>query len=96
MDLARVLEILAEARKDLDGFFVAGLWLFGSFARGEASDDSDVDLLVELDRPVGLFHFVRLQRYLEERLGRRVDLVTRDALRPELKGQVEREALRAA
>ena len=52
-------------------------WLFGSFARGEETKDSDVDLLVVYDRsqPIGLFRYARMHRELEERLGRKVDLV---------------------
>ena len=59
-------------------------WLFGSFARGEEKEDSDVDLLVEFDRsvPIGLFAYVRMHRELEEKLGRKVDLVEEGTLRP--------------
>lgn len=91
-----VLEILASHRKDLRERGVSSLAVFGSVARGDAGAESDVDLLVEFDRPVGLFSFVRLQRYLEDLLGRSVDLVTPDALREPLKDQILREAVRAA
>jgi predicted nucleotidyltransferase len=59
-------------------------WLFGSFARGEEREDSDVDVLVKFDRsiPIGLFAYVRMHRELEERLGRKVDLVEEGTLRP--------------
>jgi len=59
-------------------------WLFGSYARGEQTEDSDVDILVEFDRtnPIGLFAYVRMQRELEERLNRKVDLVEAGTLRP--------------
>ena len=59
-------------------------WLFGSFARGEEREDSDVDILVKFDRtlPVGLFAYVRMNRELEEKLGRKVDLVEEGTLRP--------------
>ena len=59
-------------------------WLFGSFARGEEREDSDVDVLVKFDRsiPIGLFAFVRMHRELEEKLGRKVDLVEEGTLRP--------------
>ena len=72
------------------------LSIFGSVARDEAGPDSDIDLLVEFDRPVGLFAFVRTQQYLEQILGSRVDLVTPDALRREFRETVLREAVRAA
>lgn len=58
-------------------------WLFGSFARGEEKPDSDVDLLVMFDHstPIGLFAYARMHRELEERLGRKVDLVEEGTLR---------------
>ncbi len=63
---------------------VVKAWLFGSFARGEERDDSDVDILVKFDRslPIGLFAYVRMHRELEEKLGRKVDLVEEGTLRP--------------
>ena len=59
-------------------------WLFGSFARGEERPDSDVDLLVEFDHssPIGLFAYARMWREIEERLGRKVDLVENGTLLP--------------
>lgn len=75
---------------------VMSLFVFGSVARGEASKGSDVDLLVEFDQPVGLFAFVRLRRYLETLLGCRVDLVTPDALKAQLRERILGEAFRAA
>ena len=59
-------------------------WIFGSFARGEEREDSDVDVLVKFDRsrPIGLFAYVRMHRELEEKLGRKVDLVEEGTLCP--------------
>lgn len=59
-------------------------WLFGSYSRGEEREDSDVDVLVKFDRsmPIGLFAYVRIHRELEEKLGRKVDLVEEGTLRP--------------
>lgn len=50
--------------------------VFGSFARGEATETSDVDLLVRFSKPIGLFGFVGVQQELEEALGRKIDLAT--------------------
>ena len=77
-----LLKILAEHRDELrQQFGVKSLALFGSVARGEATETSDVDLLIEFERPVGLFHFFTVQRYLEDLLGvAQVDLVMPDAL----------------
>ena len=59
-------------------------WLFGSYARGEETEDSDVDLVVKFDRslPIGLFAYIRMHRELEEKLGRKVDLIEEETLRP--------------
>jgi predicted nucleotidyltransferase len=90
-----VLRRLGEARADLAGLGVRSLDVFGSVARGESGPESDVDLLVSFDFPVGLFHFFRVQRRLEEILGRRVDLVMRDAVKPQLRDRILAEAVRA-
>ena len=59
-------------------------WIFGSFARGDEREDSDVDVLVKFDRsvPIGLFAYSRMHRELEEKIGRKVDLVEEGTLRP--------------
>jgi hypothetical protein len=88
------LKILVNHQNYLRDFGVKSLTLFGSVARDEANIDSDVDLLVEFDRPVGLFAFVRLQKYLEEILESSVDLGTIDSLKSYLKDAVHREAIR--
>ena len=58
-------------------------WFFGSFARGEETPESDVDILVEFDhsKPIGLFAYARMWRELQERLCRKVDLVEKGTLR---------------
>lgn len=95
MNRDQVLRRLAGARAELATLGVRSLDLFGSVARGEASPDSDVDLLVEFDKPIGLFHFFRVQRRLEEILGCRVDLVMRDAVKRQLRDRIFAEAVRA-
>ncbi len=89
------LAVLANHQNTLKAFGVKSLMVFGSVARDEARIDSDVDLLVEFDRPVGLFTFVRLKRYLEKILESSVDLGTPDSLKPYLREPVFREAIRA-
>jgi predicted nucleotidyltransferase len=84
---------LRDNRALLDGFGVVRVAVFGSYARDEAEVDSDVDLLVEFGRPIGLFAFVQLQRELGERIGRRVELVTAAALKPELRERILSEAV---
>ena len=90
-----VLHRLAQGRAELAQLGVRSLDLFDSVARGEAGPRSDVDLLVDFDRAVGLFHFFKVQRRLEEMLGCHVDLVMRDAVKRQLRERIFAEAIRA-
>jgi len=74
-------------------FGVHDLALFGSVARDEAEEASDIDILVAFDGPATADRYFGLQFYLEDLLGRPVDLVTDKALRPELRPFIEREAM---
>jgi len=77
----QILQVLADELPNLRRRFgVKNIALYGSYARGTASPRSDVDVLVELEEPLGL-QFVALAQYLEERLGRRVDLLAASDLR---------------
>ncbi|MBI4498044.1 MAG: nucleotidyltransferase family protein [Chloroflexi bacterium] len=91
-----VLSIIRAHWSELQEMGVLSLSLFGSVARAEAGPDSDVDILVEVRRPMGFFRFFAIQEYLEQLLGRKVDLVTPSGLRPEMRDQILREAVRAA
>ena len=88
-----VLDLL-KAHKPLlaERFGVTQLALFGSFARDQATDRSDVDILVQFDGPATAKSYFGLQFYLEDLLCRPVDLVTTKALRNEFRLYVEREA----
>jgi len=96
MDTTRLLALLAVHMPELRRRFgVAGLALFGSAARGSAGPSSDVDLLVDFVEPpaADAARYFGLQFYLEDLLGRPVDLVTRKALRERLRPYVERDAI---
>ena len=81
--LADLIRILKENRTELESrFHVKRIGIFGSYARSEETDSSDVDILVELSQPIGL-NLVDLIYFLEEKIGERVDLVTVKSLRSE-------------
>lgn len=91
-----VLRILRAHTAELRGFGVKSLRLFGSVARDEAADGSDVDLLVGFEKPPGFSSFMKLRIFLEDLLGARVDLVTETGLRDRVRPYVEKEAIRVA
>lgn len=91
-----VLSRIAAHRDELTRLGIRSLALFGSVARGEDRSGSDIDLLVEFSRPTSLFELFDVRRRLEEILGRRVDLVPRDGLKPRIRDAILREAIDAA
>lgn len=95
MNRDEVIARLVTGRPRWEAFGVAAIYLFGSTARNEAVERSDVDLLVDFIRPVSLFEFLRLRRVLSDLVGRPVDLVTRPALKPQLRERILAEAVRA-
>lgn len=70
---------------------VAMVGVFGSMARGEATGQSDIDLLVKFSKRKSLLALVRLERELSAALGRKVDLLTEAAISPYLRDQIKRE-----
>ena len=94
MERSKVLDLLREHKPTLvERFGVSKLALFGSFARGSAIDDSDIDILVRFDGPATSASYFGVQFYIEDLVGRPVDLVTEKALRAELRPFVERDAV---
>ena len=90
-----ILRRLAENRAELHRLGARRLGLFGSFARDEARADSDVDLLVDLDRHQ-FDRYMDLKIFLEDLLGRRVDLVLSDRIKPALREDILRGVIDAA
>ena len=90
-----VLQILKQKNAEMTKQFgVKTLSIFGSVARNEATFTSDVDLLVEFNRPMGYFGLFALQDYLEKLLGCPVDLGTPDSLKPRIRERVMGELIR--
>ena len=77
----------------VERFGLVTLAVFGSTVRGEATQDSDIDILVRFDGPATSKRYFGLQFYLEDLLKHPVDLVTHKALRDELRPYVEAEAV---
>ena len=92
MNRDEVLKVLKTHKATLaQRFGVTDLALFGSIVRDQATDDSDVDILVKFDSPATSKRYFGVQFYIEDLLGRPVDLVTDKALRAEIRPYVERE-----
>ncbi|OGK13485.1 nucleotidyltransferase [Candidatus Roizmanbacteria bacterium RIFCSPLOWO2_01_FULL_38_12] len=84
--------IIAEIKPDLKSKFkVKTIGLFGSVARAEDDQHSDIDLLVEFFEPVSFFHFLDLEEYLKDKLKQDMDLVTKNALKPHIGKQILQE-----
>jgi len=89
-----IVRQLASSKPTLEGRFgVAGLALFGSMARDDGGPQSDIDILVSFDGPATSERYFGVQFFLEDLLGRPVDLVTDKALRPQLRPYIEAEAI---
>jgi len=90
-------KILAANRSELQKLGVVSLAVFGSVAREESTQQSDIDLLVDFDRDVGLFHLFELQHRLEEIIGvPKIDLIQKGAIHPALRQQILSEAVNVA
>jgi uncharacterized protein len=88
-----ILNLLRDHKPDLARMGVISIALFGSAARGEARQDSDVDLLVELTPPLTFEKYTQVNFYLEDLLDCRVDLVLPDTLKTRIRSSVLAEAI---
>ena len=89
-----IKNILAQHRKDLkEKYKIEKIGIFGSYVRREQKKQSDVDILVEFYKPIGLFTFMDLEEYIEKLLGIKVDLVSKRALKPRIGEHILREVV---
>jgi predicted nucleotidyltransferase len=95
--LDNVLDTLRTHESELRRLGVSHAAVFGSVARGEARVDSDIDVLVELDRdrPLGIFEYARLKIYINEILNGAGDVVNRRTLKPLLRDSILHDAIHA-
>ncbi len=92
--IAEIQSTIAEAKDEIRDRYKAEIkGIFGSYARGDFHADSDLDLLVDFDEGANLFDLVGLQQFLEEKLGCKVDLVSRRSLRAELRTSILNEMI---
>jgi uncharacterized protein len=96
MSKDEIIAVLRARQADLTRLGVASLRLFGSHSRDAAAPGRDIDFVVAFHGPATFDGFMDLRHFLEDLLGRRVDLVTEAAVRPELRPSIEREAIRVA
>ena len=93
------IKVKLEALKPLlkERYQVETLGFFGSYARGEQKKKSDIDVLVEFSQPnrIDLFDFIELEEFISKKLGIKVDLVTKSALKPMIKEQILKETIYA-
>jgi len=97
MNRAMILDLLNQHRVEfLQRFGARHIALFGSAARDELRDDSDIDVLVEFDGPATFDGYVGLKVYLEDLFGAKVDLATEAMIKPRLRRHIEKDLLRVA
>ena len=96
MNRDRAIELLKGHEPEFRNAGVGSLFLFGSVARDDADDASDVDLFFDLDRASGftLFNLAALQSRMQEILGTKVDLMTRRGIHPRRRQRIESDAVR--
>lgn len=93
-NIEEIKNILKEHKEEVSRKYkVSEIGIFGSFVRGEQKKRSDIDILVEYDEIPDLFEFINLERYLKRLLRKKVDLVRKEAIRPELKDRILREVV---
>ncbi|MBI2651473.1 nucleotidyltransferase family protein [Candidatus Woesearchaeota archaeon] len=93
--LKQIQNILASSKAELrKKYNVNELGIFGSYARGQQKKTSDVDILVRFNPNASLFDFVGLGNYLEEKLKIKVDVVSENGIRPELRNNIVKGVLK--
>lgn len=75
-------------------FGVKSIRIFGSYARGEQKESSDLDILVEFEKPIDLFGFIELENYLSDLLGIKVDLTVKGALKSRIRDRILKESIK--
>jgi len=90
-EILRILKMLKEEIKIK--YRVKSIGIFGSYINNEQTDDSDIDFLVEFEENADLFHYVGLTLFLEEQFNKKVDVVSKPALKEELRKNILQEVI---
>lgn len=91
-----IKEIIRQHKEILEKKFkVKKIGVFGSYVRGEENKKSDLDVLVEFKKPVGIFAFMNLEEYLEKQIGIKIDLVSKGALKTPIGKRILKEVIYA-
>lgn len=89
-----VKEIIKKNKRTLEkNYKVKVLGIFGSYSRGNPHKGSDIDILVKFSETPDFFEFIKLEEFLQNLLGIRVDLVTPNALKPMIKNEILKETI---
>lgn len=94
LDKTRILNILKEIKQEIKSKFkVKSIGLFGSYVKDLQKESSDIDFLVEFEKGADLFHYMDLILFLEEKFKRRVDVISKPALKENLRETILQEVL---
>jgi hypothetical protein len=93
-DTSEILDQLRGMRNELrERYHIRSIGIFGSYSRKHQTEQSDLDLVVEFDQPIGMMAFVHLKNMISDRLNIKVDLVTPDGLHPLIRDQIMHEVV---
>jgi predicted nucleotidyltransferase len=93
IELKKIESILREQKDYLKNqFYVEKIGVFGSYSRGEETPESDIDIYVKFNDPIGWKYFI-LKEFLEKILNKKVELATKNALRPQMKDNILHEVI---
>jgi len=88
-NLDKIKTILEKEKSKLSDIYgVSEIGIFGSYVSGDFSKKSDIDILVDFEKPIGLLKFIELENYLSNKLGRKVDLVSKRGIKPYIKKNI--------
>ena len=92
-ELTSIKQILSQLKPELtQKYFVNSIGLFGSIVRDDFTDKSDVDIIVDFSKPIGI-EFIDLANYIESKLSKKIDLVSKNGVKPKYFHQIESEII---